>query len=204
MRVRPLSRWERPHPWHSRVLGWALGVLGLLLVAPAAWAHPIVSPDQSPAGSTVRYVLSVPSEKPQATVRIEVQFPRQVRVSQLEPLAGWSITPERDASGRILGAIWEGGRIGAGEFVELAVLADNPPRSEDVAWAAIQTYEDGSEVQWTGSPQSQFPATVTHVVERGDAQTALLFAGATFVVSVIALAIATIALARTYARRRVG
>lgn len=194
----------RLHLRRGRLLSWVVGILGLLL-APTAWAHPIVSPQQSSAGATVRYVLSVPSEKPMATVRIEVQFPRQVRIGQVEPLAGWTVTPERDGTGRILGAIWDGGRVEAGEFVDLAVLADNPPTSVDVAWAAIQTYEDGSEVQWTGSPQSQFPATVTRVVDRSDdGQSSVLIAGASFVVAAVALALATLNLAQSRARRRSG
>ncbi len=171
----------------------SLALLAWLLCAGFADAHLIVSPDSSRTGATVRYALSVPSEKPLAVVRIEVQFPRQLQVTQVEPLPGWTLTPQGDGSGRMLGAVWDGGRVPSGHFVDVAVLATNPPSATELSWQAIQTYEDGSEVQWTGSEQAQFPAAVTHVVAP-DSLAATPLAAAALAVSVAALVVAAASL----------
>ncbi len=177
--------------------------LTLLLTTLSADAHVLVTPSQSPAGGTERYVLTVPSEKPLATVRIEVQFPRQLRVEQIEPVPGWTMTPERDASGRMLAAIWEGGRLESGQIVGLTMLAVNPSAPSELAWSAIQTYEDGSEVQWNGSEQSQFPAATSRVVGSGpDLSAGIVLGAVSLFISLAALVAAVLALAQVRATRR--
>src|SRR5262245_32394993 len=92
----------------------ALAFLAGLLAAPGPVAgHVIVDPEESLPGATQLYTIAVPSEKQTDTVKVEVQFPRALIVLQLQSPSGWSVTPEKDGSGRISGAIWEGGRAPA-------------------------------------------------------------------------------------------
>jgi uncharacterized protein YcnI len=144
-----------------------LGLCALLAAvfgaAPSALAHVIVSPAESPPGTTQLYTLAVPTETASNNIRVEVQFPRNLAVLQLQAPSGWSVTPETDAPGHIVGAVWNGGSVPSNEFVEVGVLAQNPPSDADLAWSIIQTYADGTETQWIGPETSQFPATVTRV-----------------------------------------
>jgi uncharacterized protein YcnI len=130
-------------------------------------AHIIVSPETSDAGQTQLYMLAVPGEKQSDTVKVEVQFPRTLVVLQLQAPAGWSVSAEKDGSGRILGAVFDGGTIHVEEFASFGVLAQNPSGSADLTWTAIQSYADGSEVQWVGPQTSQFPAALTHIRSPG-------------------------------------
>jgi uncharacterized protein YcnI len=137
--------------------------LAALVTPTAASAHPMVQPAESPRGVTERYAIAVPSEKPLATVRLEVQFPRPLTVTELEAPPGWLVTTEKADTGQIVGAIWQGGSIPAGQFATFGVLAENPNDTTELVWSIIQTYEDGSEVQWTGPESAQFPAARTRI-----------------------------------------
>ncbi len=150
----------------------ALAVVGaetLLFAIATGWAlaHVSVAPVESPPGVEERYAIRVPGEKPIPTVRVEVQFPPGATVNAVEAVAGWTVSVQREGSGRVVSAAWDGGMIPSGQYVEFGVLARNPDSPRDLRWQAIQTYQDGSEVQWIGSPDSQFPATVTHVRTSG-------------------------------------
>jgi uncharacterized protein YcnI len=114
-----------------------------------------------------RYCIRVPSEKSIPTTRLEVEFPGALEVTSIDPAAGWRGTAHKDRQGRILSAIWEGGQIPPKQYVEFGVQARNPSAQTDLTWKAIQTYQDGSEVHWIGSPRAQFPAAVTRVRGQG-------------------------------------
>ncbi|ASK64046.1 hypothetical protein CFK37_18735 [Virgibacillus phasianinus] len=58
--------------------------------------------------------------------------------------------------------------IGPNEFTEFAFIAANPSEPGQISWKAVQTYDDGSVVEWAGSPDSEKPASVTKISE-GDA-----------------------------------
>jgi uncharacterized protein YcnI len=148
---------------HPRLRAALLAAAWLLVTSSPTAAHPSVIPTESPAGAAQRYGIVVPGEKPVPTVRLEVQFPRLLRVEALEVTPGWRISMQRDSGGRIIGAAWEGGAIGPNEFVQFGVLARNPDQAAQLSWAIIQTYSDASEVQWNGPPSAEFPATVTQI-----------------------------------------
>jgi hypothetical protein len=76
---------------------------------------------------------------------------------------GWRGTTHKDRSGRIVSANWEGGSILPKQYQEFGVLARNPATQTTLAWKAIQTYQDASEVHWIGPPRAQFPAALTRV-----------------------------------------
>jgi len=148
-------------PVHRRV---AL-ILAACLVGTTGLAHGhvAVSPAESPAGIVERYRLAVPGEKPVPTTRVEVQFPAALRVSAVQALAGWRTTTQQDRDGHLVGALWEGGQLPSGHFLELGIVAANPAVPADLTWKVIQTYQDGSEVHWVGPPGAEFPAAVTRV-----------------------------------------
>jgi uncharacterized protein YcnI len=158
--------------------------LATLATPGAASAHPIVQPAESPGGATERYAIAVPSEKPLATVRLEVQFPRPLVVTELEAPPGWQVTAEKVGSGQILGAMWQGGSIPAGQFATFGLLAQNPKDSTELVWSIIQTYEDGSEVQWTGPESAQFPATRTRIQGAATPGSSEILAVAALIVSI--------------------
>ena len=60
-----------------------------------------------------------------------------------------------------------GGEILPREFQEFMLQAQAPDSPGEYTFGATQTYEDGSEVEWTGVPDSEEPASVVTVVEGG-------------------------------------
>ena len=110
-----------------------------------------------------RYCIRVPSEKSIATTSVEVQFPDSIEVTQLESPAGWQATAQKDRRSRTASVLWRGGSIPSRQFLEFGVVARNPATEVELAWKAIQTYADGSEVHWIGPPRAQFPAAITWV-----------------------------------------
>ncbi len=154
--------------WKLALAALSAGVM-VCAATPPGLAHVIVVPAEAPPGVVQRYGLLVPSEKPIPTTRVEVQFPDGLHVTEVEALPGWRGTTRKDRQGRILSAIWEGGSIPPGQFVEFGVVAKNPEAQAELTWKAIQTYQDGSEVQWIGPPGAQFAGAVTQVRAAGGA-----------------------------------
>ncbi|PYN97312.1 MAG: hypothetical protein DMD91_18055 [Candidatus Rokuibacteriota bacterium] len=142
----------------------AFGVLVAvaLLVAPAD-AHVIVAPAEAPAGVVQRYTVTVPSEKQRPTTRVEIDFPVELRVTEVEAPAGWTATRQMGRDGRIVGVAWAGGTIPPDQSADFGIVALNPNAGATLAWKVIQTYQDGSEVHWTGAPTAESPAAVTVV-----------------------------------------
>lgn len=126
-----------------------------------------MAPADGFAGAVQHYDVLVPGEKAAPTTRVEIQFPAGLRVTEIESVPGWRALMQRDASGRIVGAVWDGAAIAQGRFVRFGVLARNPDAPADLAWHVIQTYGDGSETHWTGAAGAEFPAAVTRVRRRG-------------------------------------
>jgi uncharacterized protein YcnI len=181
-----------------------LGAVWLLVLASPVSAHVLVWPSESPAGASQRYGIVVPGEKAVPTVRLEVQFPRLLRVEALETRPGWRVSMQRDSGGRIIAATWEGEAVGADQFVEFGVLAQNPDQPAQLTWTMIQTYADASEVQWNAPSGSEFPAPVTRisspVFSFGLAE---VLAGGALLVALVALYTATVQRSRA-ASGRVG
>ena len=163
------------------------------LLPEPALAHVEVVPFESAAGATERYGIRVPTEKPIATVRVEVQFPASLRVLDVEAAPGWQVTLQSQADGRLLGAVWDGGSIPAGQFAEFGLRAQNPDGEAQLRWSVIQTYADGSEVQWIGAPNAEFPAATTRVRGGQVVQSLDPLAGASGLLAVCALVVSALA-----------
>jgi len=132
-------------------------------VLQTAFGHATVWPRESVAGAFEKYTIRIPNEKESPTIRIEAVFPPNVAVSYFEVVSGWTIEHQTNPDGRIVGAIWNGGRIGANEFAEFALMARNPEASATLVWRVIQVHEDGSRSEWVGAPDSRSPAPNTFV-----------------------------------------
>ena len=159
----------------------ALAVGGLVLFAAPALAHITVDPNEAPKGSFKKLVFSVPNEVDVAnTVKIDLKFDpnHPIPTVTVKPNPGWTATvskfqlkaPLQTADGQVTEAVseivWSGGTIAPGQFEEFEVSAGPLPADVDLLlFPAIQTYSDGTEVDWTqqsfeGQPAPEHPAPV--------------------------------------------
>lgn len=129
------------------------GLLIVLIALPAA-AHVTVAPDNPEPGGFAVYTVRVPNESDTAsTVRVEVDIPTDLQASRYQPHDGWTIAWEDDR------LVIEGGAIAPGEFEEFRFQARNPEEATTLAFPAVQVYDDGEAVNWTGEPGSDAPAS---------------------------------------------
>src|SRR5919109_1579195 len=152
-----------------RIVGLGAAVIALLLVAamPAA-AHVTVQPNEA------------------ATVKVEVQLPEELVSVSFQPAPGWNRTVERKPRSRpievfgeqvtdyIASVTWEGGRIGPGEFQEFGFSARTPEEPTTLTFPALQTYEGGEVVRWTGPADAEEPAARVRTFELAGGQVELL------------------------------
>jgi uncharacterized protein YcnI len=145
-----------------------LGVAGVFLVQPAAFAHVTVTPNTATPGGYTRVAFNVPNEKPDAsTVKLEVVLPADHPLASVsvQPVPGWSATPQRSKlpqpvqtdDGQVTEAVtsivWQGGQIQPGQFQQFLVsLGPLPKDTGKLAFKALQTYSDGSVVRWIDVP----------------------------------------------------
>src|ERR687897_3149873 len=150
----------------SFVVSGILGVGAMLAVSPPAWAHVVVSPEVVTAGDYESLTVSVPTEKEVPTTKIRVEVPEGFLLSGVQPVPGWEHTFQEDG-GVVTAVTFSGGEIRPREFQQFLVQAQVPEEPGEYAWKAIQTYEDGSVVEWTAPPDSEEPASVIEVVSGG-------------------------------------
>lgn len=148
----------------SFVLGAALCLCVMLAVAAPVRAHVVVSPEEVAAGDYETLTVSVPTEKEVPTTEIRVEVPQGFLLSGVQPVPGWEHAFEEDG-GVVTAVTFSGGEIGPREFQQFLVQAPKEPGEHP--WKAIQTYEDGSVVEWTGPPDAEEPASVVEVVSAG-------------------------------------
>ena len=151
----------------KRLLFVVSGVLGVMLAVSApALAHVVVSPDEVRAGDYETLTVSVPTEKEIPTTEIRVDVPEGFLLSGVQPVPGWEYDFEEDG-GVVTAVTFSGGEIRPREFQQFLVQAQAPDEPGEYPWKAIQTYEDGSVVEWVGAPESEEPASVIEVVSGG-------------------------------------
>jgi len=137
--------------------------LGLAVSVPTlSWAHAVVFPRQSTTGAYEKYVLRVPNEKAVATTRVELLFPRGVKVTSFADVPGWQLEVVTDSTKAITGAIWTG-TLPPQRFIEFPFVAVNPKAETTITWPAYQTYADGERVEWSGPEGSKRPASITMI-----------------------------------------
>ena len=70
-----------------------------------------------------------------------------------------------EQKGNITKVTWTatGKGIGPHEFIEFPIVVANPKEEGKFKWNAIQTYDNGDVVRWTGKEDSEHPAPTTTV-----------------------------------------
>ncbi len=132
-----------------------------LLASPAS-AHIQVRPTEAAPLDPTLWTVLVPNERAQATTRVELAIPEGVAPFSYADLPGWrrELTFNKDRSVRSI--VWEGRLAGEG-LAQFQFLATTPEQQGEIAWKALQTYENGQVVRWIGAPDSEEPASYTTV-----------------------------------------
>jgi uncharacterized protein YcnI len=141
--------------------------LSLFLFAGIASAHVTVQPQETKQGSYEVFTVRVPSESENVTTTsIKVTVPVGVKVSRVQPKAGWKYELEKGSDGGITSITWttEGSGLSQTEFDEFRISGKVADDAKELAWKAYQTYSDKSVVEWTGAPDADHPASVTTVL----------------------------------------
>src|ERR671921_1361923 len=150
----------------SFVMSGVLGIGAMLVMSAPALAHVVVSPEVVTAGDYETLTVSVPTEKEIPTTNIRVVVPEGFLLSGVQPVPGWEHTFEEEG-GVVTAVTFSGGEIRPPEFQQFLLDAQAPEEAGEYPWKAIQTYEDGSVVEWTGPPDSEEPASVIEVLSGG-------------------------------------
>ncbi|TWH71829.1 YcnI family copper-binding membrane protein [Modestobacter roseus] len=184
----PLSR-------SARRLGVVVPVaLATLLTAGvgAASAHVTVSSADAAPGGYGKLTFRVPNESDTAsTVGLRIQIPTDAPLASLraQPVPGWTVTMTRseidppvevhgqeveEAVSVVEFRAEEGQGIDPGEFQEFALSGGPFPDAEQLAFAAVQSYSDGSEAAWIeptveGQAEPERPAPVLSLAGEGAA-----------------------------------
>jgi periplasmic copper chaperone A len=152
----------------------ALAIGGLVLFAAPALAHVTIDPSTATRGSTTKLVFRVRNEVAVAsTVKFAVKFDEHNPIPSVsvKPKTGWTATvthyslraPLQTDDGQVTEAVsqieWSGGTIAPEQFDEFEVDAGPLPGGIDLLlFPSIQTYSDGTEVDWIQQPFAGQPA----------------------------------------------
>jgi uncharacterized protein YcnI len=136
--------------------------IALLLLAPAAaLAHAEMSPKVSLPGQLQLYSLAVPTEKDTArTVKVSLTLPKGFSIDSFVPAPGWHRAVKQTGSGEhavIETVTWSGGHTpgGADSLFQFLAQAASPGT---YTFTVVQSYSDGSVVNWSGPESSDSPA----------------------------------------------
>jgi len=148
---------------HRLASSFAAAAILATTFAGAVLAHAVVYPAEAPPGAYQRYTLRVPNERAFPTDLVAITFPAGVRVISFDEVPGWTIeTASADEGVTFSGARWSG-TIPVGRFVEFGFIGVNPTEEATLKWDVVQTYQDGTVVEWTGPVDSPTPASLTLV-----------------------------------------
>jgi uncharacterized protein YcnI len=145
-----------------RASAYAAVLVATLALAPSAFAHAELFPNQIPSGDGYLLSLAVPNEKEDAsTTQIQITMPADFDLEHVARAAGWTATVsgQKMVNGEMEGGnsiTWKGKLSGT----ELAVLPFTgvPKKDQEYAFTVRQTYSDGSVVVWSGDESSDTPA----------------------------------------------
>ncbi|GFN30153.1 YcnI family copper-binding membrane protein [Paenibacillus xylaniclasticus] len=149
---------------------WAVGAIVLIVLmlalAGTVSAHVTVSPSETTQGAYEIFTVRVPTEEQSETTTIELLFPEGVEISRVLPQPGWSYSFGNDADGGNASIVWtaEGAGLKEGEFGEFKLQGKVADDVQELVWKAVQTYANGSVVEWVGEAGAKTPASVTRVL----------------------------------------
>jgi uncharacterized protein YcnI len=136
-----------------------------VLTPAAARAHVSISPNQSMAGATEKYVMRVPTESKVATVGAELTVPEGVIVEAVAVPNGWKYEVTRKDD-RIVSIKWTM-NIPPGEFAEFAFVARNPRDKTELVWGLKQIFADGKVEDFTKAANGNMrPTAMTKLTPR--------------------------------------
>src|SRR6185436_7953685 len=139
-----------------RALARAGVLVAALALAPSAFAHAHMYPDEVAAGHDALVQLAVPNEEKDAsTTEITMTVPSGFEVENVATVAGWPATVDGDK------ITWKGKL--EGESLVLLPFTGSAKDEGDYVFKVSQTYSDGSVVDWAGSEDSDTPAPVVAV-----------------------------------------
>jgi len=138
-----------------------VAIVVALAFASGAFAHARVSPPVSLAKQLQLYSLAVPTEKENlTTTKIVLTVPSGFGIDSFVPSPGWHQVVQATGTGEdavIQKVTWTGGSTPTGEDSLFQFLAQ-PAKSGKYTFQVLQTYSDGSIVNWAGSESSDNPA----------------------------------------------
>ncbi|MDP9255563.1 MAG: DUF1775 domain-containing protein [Actinomycetota bacterium] len=145
-----------------RASAYAGVLVAALALAPSAFAHAELFPNEIPSGDGYLLNLAVPNEKENAsTTQIQITMPADFDLEHVAPVPGWtvSVAGQHMVNGEMGGGssiTWKGKLDGT----QLAVLPFSgvPKKAKAYAFTVRQTYSDGSVVVWSGDESSDTPA----------------------------------------------
>jgi periplasmic copper chaperone A len=145
-----------------RASAYAGVLVAALALAPSAFAHAELFPNEIPSGDGYLLNLAVPNEKDDAsTTQIQITMPADFDLEHVAPVPGWTVTVagQHEENGETEGGssiTWKGKLEGT----QLAVLpfVGVPKKAKEYAFTVRQTYSDGSVVLWSGDESSDTPA----------------------------------------------
>jgi uncharacterized protein YcnI len=154
-----------------RASAFAGVLVAALALAPSAFAHAELFPNEIPSGDGYLLNLAVPNEKDNAsTTQIQITMPADFDLEHVAPVPGWTVSV---AGQHMVNGEMEGGSSitwkGKLEGTQLAVLpfVGVPKKAEEYAFTIRQTYSDGSVVLWSGDESSDTPAA--HITASAEA-----------------------------------
>jgi uncharacterized protein YcnI len=202
----------------------ALGAAALTVAATAALAsqafgHARIYPNTVAKGEGSAYTLVVPNESEDSPItEVSLEVPEGVLLGGLITEGGWKHKTESSGEGHeatISKVTWNGGEAPVGEAAYFRFTArpdeDHGGDLSEYKFVVTETYADGSVSEWSGPEDSDEPAPVVKVVATaagGDDTAAAASSddgdddGGSNVLSIVALALAAVALAAALAARR--
>jgi len=122
-------------------------------------AHVTIWPKESAPGAREKYTMRVPNEKQVNSIRVEGEFPAELKLYDFEFKPGWKIDFKKDDKGNIIGATWTG-TLAPYEFIEFGMLGINPKEGTSLVWKFVQYYDNGTKEEFTGPIGSKYPSPV--------------------------------------------
>jgi uncharacterized protein YcnI len=137
-------------------------LLVALLVVGSAFAHVVVKPAESRQGQEQQYTLRMPNEKTVATVKLVLTVPATLKLVSTQSPTGWKVRVDKDLAGRKRATLT--GSLAPKEVMEFTFVGRNPKSDTLLEWHAVQTYADGTVVDWAGPEGSKSPASRTKLL----------------------------------------
>jgi uncharacterized repeat protein (TIGR01451 family) len=134
-----------------------LAVLAVLVIPATASAHVVVTPDTAKVGERVTFSISVPNEKEVAVTGVKITVPTGLNGATPTVKPGWTITVDKTGEGEtavVKSITWTGGTIPTGQRDDFTFRGQAPSKAGDLQWKALQTYADGTAVNWNQKPTS--------------------------------------------------